>query len=126
MPGKLSKKKCIDSGIVLALLLILMGLILNQTLLFKISIGILILTIIYPIIFKPFAYLWFGLAKILGLVVPKILLTIIFFVFVYLVGIIWKLIGKDPLKLNQWKRDDSSVMETVNHTYTQEDLKDPY
>ena len=126
MPGKLSKKKCIDSGIVLALLFILMGLILNQTLLFKISIGILILTIIYPIIFKPFAYLWFGLAKILGLVVPKILLTIIFFVFVYLVGVIWKLIGKDPLKLNQWKRDDSSVMETVNHTYTQEDLKDPY
>lgn len=126
MLENISKKESVDTGMVLALILVAAGLIFDQMFIIKISIAVLLINMVYPALFKPFAFLWFGLAKILGAIVPKLLLTIIFFLVVLPIGIIWRIIGKDPLKLKEWKQGSNSVMKTRNHIYSAEDIQHPY
>lgn len=81
-----------------------------------------LVTIVTPIIFYPFAIVWFGLSKVLSVVGPAIMLGIVFFVFVMPVGLFRRLIGRDSLRLQQFKKSSASVLTDRNHTFTAEDL----
>lgn len=47
--------------------------------------------------------LWFKLAWVLGLIIPKILLTVIFYLFLFPIALLSKLSKKDPLALKLQK-----------------------
>jgi hypothetical protein len=49
---------------------------------FKLSILLLLINMIWPSFYKPVAKLWLGLSHLLGTVMSKVLLSIIFFVMV--------------------------------------------
>ena len=91
-----------------------------------IAIVILILSLIIPILFFPFAKLWFGFAFLLGLVTTKLLLSIIFFLVVIPIGFLRKQLKPDTLYLNQFKKDTSSLMMTRDHKFVPEDLKNQF
>lgn len=91
-----------------------------------IAIVVLILSLIIPVLFFPFAKLWFGLAFLLGLVTTKLLLSIIFFLVVIPIGFLRKQIKPDTLYLNQFKKDTSSLMMTRDHKFVPEDLKNQF
>lgn len=65
---------------------------------------------------------WMKLAQLLGAVNSKILLTIIFFLFLTPLSLLYRLLNKDTLQL---KKDTSktSYFITRNHTYTKADLE---
>lgn len=88
--------------------------------------AVLLISLILPIIFKPLAILWFGLARLLSFISSNILLSIVFFLLVTPVGIFRKLIGKDSLKLKQFKKSSESVMVERDHTFIASDLKNPF
>jgi hypothetical protein len=48
---------------------------------------------------KKIEWLWMKLAQVLGLIVPNILLSLIFFLILLPISMIYRLIHKDPLKL---------------------------
>ena len=79
-----------------------------------------------PVLFKPFAYLWFGISNVLGAFVPKIVLSAIYLVFVVPVGVLRKLFGKDNLQLRKFRKETHSVFKIREHTFTEKDIKHPY
>jgi len=91
-----------------------------------ISIIILLIVMIFPNFFKPFAWFWFGLSHILGTVASKIILSILFFVLVTPVGFIRRLAGADTLQLKEWKKSNESVFKVRDHKFSAEDVEKPY
>lgn len=121
-----SKKQLLEAGIVLVIILLLTGVYLKNDIFLKISIILLFLDIIFPPAFYPFAWIWFNLSDILGTIVSKIILGVIFFIIVLPVGIIRKILGKDSLLLKKFRKDQGSVMKIRNYTYQSADFDKPF
>jgi hypothetical protein len=85
-----------------------------------------VLNMIVPQVYRPVAVIWLGLSDLLGAVVPKILLSIVFFTVVTPIGILRRLLGRDSLKLRAFKAGTDSAMLDRNHLFTSQDLERPY
>jgi hypothetical protein len=85
-----------------------------------------VLNMIVPQMYRPVAVLWLGLSDLMGSVVSKILLSIVFFAVVTPIGILRRLFGKDSLHLRVFKASKESVMLERNHTFIGSDLERPY
>jgi hypothetical protein len=121
----ISSRQSLDSGLALVLILLLLSLFIDQ-LYVKPAILVLLICMIYPDVFKPFAYIWFKLSAVLGHVASKVLLSIVFFVIVLPIGLIRRLFGSDAMKLKAWQSGDQSVFIVRNHLFSTEDIKYPY
>ena len=66
--GRITKKQASDSGMALVLIALICFAVLRHDAWLWAAMAILVLDMIFPIIFKPFAFLWFGLSRILGTV----------------------------------------------------------
>jgi len=86
----------------------------------------LIVDMTVPQLYRPVAVLWLGLSHLLGTVVSKILLTLVFFGVVTPIGLARKLLGFDSLKLRDFKSGENSVMLIRNHIFTGKDIEKPY
>lgn len=115
-----------DAGLALSFLLLIIWLVTRSSWLVYACMCVLLLAMIWPPLMRPFAWLWFGLAIILGKIVSTCLLTLIWLVLVVPVGTIRRLSGKDPLMLRPWRQGQDSCFITRNHTYIVEDLEHPY
>lgn len=124
--GKLTKKQCLDSGMAAVLILLLIGFLSKNSLFYKIAIPVLILNMIFPILFYPFAWLWLGLSNFLGTFISKIILSVVYIVFVFPVGLVQKLVGKDKLKLAKFKQSTESVMIKRDYLFTRKDIENPF
>ena len=123
---KLSKTQCSDTGMAMTLILLLIGFFTDNTLFYKAAIPVLLLNMIYPRAFYPLAVVWLGGSNLLGAVVSKILLTIIYLLIVLPVAIIRRLSGRDSLKIKAWKKSTETGMSVRDHLYTKEDLIKPF
>ena len=74
-----------------------------------------------PAAAKGIEWAWIKLALALGWVNSRILLSIIYFVFLLPIAWISRLFTKDPLSLRN--RKTSSLFVTRNHLYTKKDLE---
>jgi hypothetical protein len=70
---------------------------------------------------KGIEWAWIKLATFLGWVNSRILLSVIYFVFLLPLAWISRLFTKDPLVLR--RRNTSSLFVTRNHQYTKKDLE---
>jgi polyferredoxin len=122
----IDKKQATDTGMAMVLILLLIGYFTGEVTYFKLSIPILILNMIYPMLFYPLAIFWFGLSHLIGGLVSKVLLTLVFFTILLPIGLIRRILGKDSLHLKAWKKDSTSAMTDRNKTFTSEDLVDPF
>jgi hypothetical protein len=125
-PTDLSKKKCSDAGMAAVLIMMLIGLFTHKVIFYKIGIPLLVINMIAPMVFNPFAVLWFGLSGLLGDILSRIILSIVYIIIVIPVGLIRKLAGKDTLKLRYFKLSDDSVMINRDHLYSSTDLEKPF
>jgi hypothetical protein len=72
-----------------------------------VAVGFLLVALLYPALLSPLNKLWFRLGLLLHQIVNPLVMGIIFFVVVTPIGLLFKLTGKDPLKL-RWSADDES------------------
>ena len=126
VPGELSKKQLIDSGMALVLILMIIGLFTGNLFFYKIAIPVLIVNMAIPRVFYPFAKFWFSLSNFLGLIVSRILLTIVYIFLVIPIGLFRRLFGNDNLYLKKFRKDRSSVLKTRDHSFTAKDIISPY
>ena len=126
LPKHRIKEQSRDTGMAMVLLLLILYLFLKQNLFLIIAIVLHVLNMTHPQIYRPIAVVWLGLSHILGTVVSRILLSIVFFVVVTPVAILRRRIGKDPLKLRAFKAGEDSVMVVRNHTFAGPDIEKPY
>ena len=108
------------------LILLLIGLFTGNVLYYKLAVPVLVINMIVPRFFYPFGIVWFGFSGLLGDIVSRILLTIVYIIVVCPVGLIRRLSGKDTLKLTEFKRSEGSVMLNRDHSYTRSDLEKPF
>ena len=84
------------------------------------------MNMIYPKFYYYFAILWLGLSLLIGTFVSKAILTIVYFVIVFPVAMVRRVMGKDTLKLKQFKKSNSSVMHVRNHKFSDNDIEHPF
>ena len=121
-----SKKEHTDSGLALLLLTLLVGQLSNQHHILLVAIAVVLILLIAPLLIFPFTFFWLNISVLLGKIMSKVILTMVFFVLVWPVSMIRKAMGKDTLRLKKFKKDTNSVFTDRNHTYTQTDLTTPY
>ena len=119
--------KAKDTGQALVLLFLIVFLATANRLWLFSALAVLVVNMTCPIVFGPAAVVWFGFAELLGAVVSRILLTLVFFFLVLPVGFLRSLTGSDPMRLKEWKRTpDDSVFVERKHLYRPEDIVTPY
>lgn len=123
---EINKDKARDTGMAIVLILLILELFLGSGIYFKIAIPVLILDMTIPQLYYPLAYVWFGLAHILGTVVSKILLFVVFSIIVLPIALLRRLLGKDSLSLKNWNTKEKTVFKTRNHLFTSADIEKPY
>ena len=106
--------------------MLLIGLFTRKAIFYQIGIPLLVVNMIIPVFFFPFAILWFGLSGLMGDILSRVILSIVYIFVVLPVGFIRKLAGKDPLNLRNFKRADHSVMINRDHLYSSDDLEKPF
>lgn len=83
------------------------------------AIGVLSLAI--PVVGDFIVKIWFKLAEVLGNINGKIILSVMFFVFLWPIALLYRLTSKNPLAIK--RTDDSSFYTERNHLYKKEDLE---
>jgi hypothetical protein len=125
-PRTISKKQASDAGMAAVLILLLIGLFTNNTLYYKMAIPVLVINMTFPMIYYPFAILWFGFSQLLGTIMSKLILTLVYVIMVVPVGVIRRLMGKDTLQLSEFKKSNRSVMLTRDYKFLSKDIENPY
>ncbi|MDY7002212.1 MAG: SxtJ family membrane protein [Thermodesulfobacteriota bacterium] len=126
MKTKITPKQCVDSGLALILIALLLAYFGKFAWAVPLGIVLALITMVWPAIFKPFAVVWFGLSHLLGAIMSRVLLTILFFLVVTPVGLVRRMFGADPLKLRQWKKGSGSVFQVRDKTFDSKSLDQPY
>jgi multisubunit Na+/H+ antiporter MnhG subunit len=92
----------------------------------QIAVALHVVNMTAPQVFRPAAVVWFGLSHVLGLVVSKVILAVVFFVVVTPIGLLRRMLGADAMQLKAFKAGHDSVMHQRNHTFTGKDIEAPY
>lgn len=123
---KMTKDQSRDTGMAMVLLLLLFYM---KTRRDGLMYGVLVLHVvnmIVPRVYAPVAVIWLGLSHVLGTVMSKVLLSILFFGLVTPIGLLRRLLGKDSLKLREFKASKESAMSVRNHLFVGHDIERPY
>ena len=125
-PKSISKKEASDTGMAMTLICLLLGYFTKNVIYYKIAIPVLVMNMAFPMFYYPFAMIWLGLTNLLGIVVSRILLSIVYLLFLMPVGIIRRAMGKDSLNLTGFKKGKDSVMINRDIQFTADDIKNPF
>ena len=123
---EITVEKCKDSGLALVLLCLIGYLIWRPSILLILAVIFLVIAMTYPLIFQPFARVWFALSIFLGTIVSKVILAILFYTMVLPVGLVRRAMGKDSMQLKAWKQGEDSVFRVREHVFEGKDLEHPY
>ncbi len=126
IPKSISKAQARDTGMAMVLICLIVGLFTHDNGWNVAAIALLVLNMTWPSAYTPAAYVWLGLSGLLGTVVSKILLSIVFFVVVTPIACLRRAMGKDSMRLKAFKKGQESVMVVRDHTYTAQDVEQPF
>ena len=115
-----------DTGLAAVLILLLVAHFWELPTLVPAAIAVLVITMVWPALFRPAARLWFGLSHVLGTVASKVLLSVVFIVLATPMGLLRRVLGADSMRLREWKSGPDSVFLERDHLYTPEELERPY
>jgi len=121
-----SRDQARDTGMALTLVALIVFFATREIRYATIATAILLLDMIWPSFFKPLAKLWFGLSHVLGTVMSKVILTLAFFLVLTPMGLLRSLLGKDPMRVRQFKQGTDSVFRVRDHTFTAADVEQPF
>jgi hypothetical protein len=121
-----TKDQSKDTGMALVLILLIAWAYTRRDGIILAAMAVHVVNMTAPKVFGPAAVVWFGLSHAMGIVVSKVILTVVFFAVVTPVAVCRRLMGFDALQLKVFKAGRGSVMYERNHTYTGKDIEQPY
>ncbi len=121
MPDKPAPLKTYETIDVLALVSLLAGLWFGQPLLLYLSALLLLLVLLVPKLAAYLAWGWLRLAHILGTINAKIILTLIFYIILTPIALLYRFWRGDALGVRQ--RQPHSNWHRRDHTFQKEDLE---
>lgn len=123
---KIGKEQSRDTGMALVLVLLLLLAFTKRQVYLPCAIAALVINMTAPMLYKPLAVVWLGFAHLLGSVMSRIILSIVFFFVVTPIALLRRMTGKDSLKLLEFKASQESAMTVRDHTFTAKDIEKPY
>jgi hypothetical protein len=124
--GIATRDQAKDTGMAVVLILLIAALARKKFGYVDIAIVVHVINMIAPQVFRPAAVVWFGFSHVMGNVVSRLIMAIVFFLVVTPIGVWRRLSGADALQLKPFKAGRGSVMEERNHTFTGKDIEQPY
>lgn len=121
----IDKKKNIELGIVLSLILVIVSAYCRIDLTVVVVIA-LVVTLLIPVIYTPFTWLWFRLGDLLSLIITRCVLFLLFFLIITPAGILRRLMKKDPFRLKQFGKSQESVFCKQKKAFSAQDLEKQY
>ena len=115
-----------DTGMAMVLLMLLGQVTLARGGFLIAAILLHLVNMIAPQVFRPVAIVWLGLSHLIGLVMSRILLSLVYALVVMPVGLLRRVLGKDSMQLRAFKTSADSVMVARNHRFVAGDLEKPY
>jgi len=76
-----------------------------------------------PAVLKPLNKVWMGFSIILGFFTSRIILTILFYLIITPIALIFRIIGKDPLNINTDKKVSSYWIKRENTSVAKIDFE---
>jgi hypothetical protein len=123
---KITADQSRDTGMAMVLLLLILSVVRGRQGFVTAAMVLLVVTMTAPKVYRHVAVVWLGLSELMGAVVSRLLLSIVFFAVVTPIGVLRRAMGKDSLKLRAFKGSQESVMLRRNHTFTGRDIEKPY
>ena len=117
---KMKEVEYIKAQFVIVTGFLALALIFDLSVLNTIAFGFALVVLLFPAIGKLLVKGWFKFAEVLGNINAKILLSIVFYIFLLPMSWIYRLTVKNPLQL---KNLGDSVFTERNHKYTARDLE---
>ncbi|MBU1040755.1 MAG: hypothetical protein KKF77_06630 [Proteobacteria bacterium] len=121
-----ARQKAVDTGMALTLLCLIAALVTHKPGWVVSATTLLVVNMTAPKLFAPAAKLWFGLSAVLGAVMSRVILTLVFFLVLTPMGLLRRAMGKDTLKLAAFKQGTDSVFVVRTERFTPADLKTPF
>lgn len=126
-----SAKELRDFGLIMGAMLSLMfGLVLPWIFSYQIpywpfiaSIGFVVVGLLKPMLLSPVNRIWLKISEVLGWINTRLIMGIIFFLLVMPIGLLMRLLSKDPLK-NKWSADKSYRI--ITKVRNKEHLEKPF
>lgn len=119
-------KQSVDTGMCLALACIIIGFLHGKSAWYAAAAIFLIINMTVPLLFRPASIVLFTVSDFFGIIVSKLILTCIYVLLLTPVGMMRRVIGKDPLCLKNFKQSDQSVFLMKTGNVTQDDFKNPF
>jgi hypothetical protein len=124
-PAKPNRAKELETILVLCIALIIIYFFTKQQypIILKLSIVLGVVGLFSKYLTSKISWAWLKLGEMMGWVMSKIILTIVFFLFLFPIALLSRLFSgnKNPLQL---KKTGTSYYFTRNHRYEPKDLKD--
>ncbi len=126
IPARITKEQAKDTGMAMVLICLIVGLFGLWQYAFAAATALLVVTMTWPPAFTPVAKVWLGFSHLLGTVMSKVLLSLVFVAVVVPVAMLRRAMGKDSLALRRWKKDTGTAFAVRDHTYTPRDIEMPF
>ncbi|MDR0339174.1 MAG: SxtJ family membrane protein [Desulfovibrio sp.] len=114
--------QCRDTALAVIFLLLLIWFFTREVYLVYAAGAFTLYAMLLPKTLKPLAGLWFGFSHVLGQVMSRVLLGVIYLFIVMPVALVRKIAGKDSMRLRGWRKGDGSAFVSRDHLYVKEDL----
>jgi hypothetical protein len=85
------------------------------------SVAIGVISLMIPAVGNAIVSLWFKIAEVLGKINGAIILSVVFWVFLFPIALLYRLNRKNPMSVK--KESNPSLYHERNHVYSKEDLE---
>ena len=126
LPAEVSNKECADTAMAMTLISLLATMYTRSLTLLPLAIGLLLMGMVWPRAYSPLARLWLGISLLLGSVMSRLVLSIIFGVIVTPIALIMRLFGHDPMRRKAWKKGTESTFVSRGDLVEAKDLEHPF
>lgn len=126
MPKTITPLQERDTCLALTLVLLLIWLFTGKVGFVYAGMAMLVYGMVWSRGMRPLARLWFGLSLLLGTVMGKVLLSIVYVLLVLPVALVRRAMGKDSLGLGSFKKGDASLFVVRDHRFVADDISHPY
>ncbi len=125
--SKLSKKKTLrdmETVCVISTGLIALYLIFKINVLLPVAFGLLLAGLFSGLFARLLTILWYKLSEMLGYISSRILFTVVYFIILFPLAMLYRLFNKNPLSLKN--KPGKSLFIERNYVYNAEDFENPW
>ena len=118
-----NRAKQLETCLVIATGLMVFWLIFKKPELIYVAIALGVIGAFMPFLAKWVAWVWYKIAEVMGYIMSRVLLSLVFFVFLFPISVIYRMFNKDALQL---KKKGNSYWTERDHSYSAKDLENAW